>query len=235
MGGVTAVAHRGDPYRVRENTLPSFTSAAEAGADAVEFDVRLTADGVPVVVHDATLDRLWGHQVSVAAVTAAEVRRLTGGGVPTLTAALAHCAELGVRALLDLPERSASDAQRVVEVARAADPAARVWYCGDPGALRAVRRADPDAEIALTWKRTGGPRPSLLAEVRPRWLNYRLGLVNAETVRRAADAGYQVSAWTADSRRTMRRLRDLGATVVMSNRIGVLRSVLDERRDAGAR
>lgn len=228
MGGVIAVAHRGDPYRVRENTLPSFASAAEAGAEAVEFDVRLTSDDVPVVVHDATLERLWGHEAAVAGLTAAEVRRLTDGGVPTLEEALARCAELGVRAILDLPERSPWHARRVVSTVRAAGPATRVWYCGDPGALRAVRRADPDAEIALTWKRTGPPRASLLAEVRPRWLNYRLGLVDRDTVRRAADAGYQVSAWTADSRRAMRRLRDLGVTMIMSNRIGTLRSVLDE-------
>ncbi|GAA3891474.1 glycerophosphodiester phosphodiesterase [Streptomyces sedi] len=230
MGGVIAVAHRGDPYRVRENTLPSFTSAAEAGARAVEFDVRLTSDEVPVVVHDATLERLWGHPVRVAAVSAARVRELTGGGVPTLEAALAHCAELGVRAVLDLPERSAVHARLVAEAVRAAGHGSRVWYCGDPGALRAVRGVDQDVEIALTWKRTGPPRPSLLAEVRPRWLNYRLGLVDRETVERAADAGYQVAAWTADSRRVMRRLRDLGVTMVMSNRIGTLRAVLDEER-----
>ena len=57
----TAVAHRGDPYRVRENTLPSLRSALDRGADAVEIDVRLTRDGVPVLLHDETLERLWGH------------------------------------------------------------------------------------------------------------------------------------------------------------------------------
>ncbi|UED86902.1 glycerophosphodiester phosphodiesterase [Streptomyces profundus] len=227
MGAVIAVAHRGDPYRVRENTLPSFTSAAEAGADSVELDVRTTADGVPVVLHDATLSRLWGHDAPVAALTAAEVRRLTGGGVPTLAEALAHCAELGVRVLLDLPERSPERARAVVDEVRAAGSAARVWYCGDPGALRAVRRAEPDAEIALTWKRTAAPRPSLLTDVRPRWLNYPLGQVTRDRVDWTLDAGYQVAAWVVDSRRTMRRLRDLGVTVIMSNRVATLRAVVD--------
>ena len=53
MRTVTAVGHRGDPYRVRENTLASLRSALEQGADAVEIDVRLTRDGVPVLLHDA--------------------------------------------------------------------------------------------------------------------------------------------------------------------------------------
>lgn len=58
---LTAVAHRGDPYRHRENTLDSLRSALERGADAVETDVRLTRDGVPVLLHDETLKRLWQH------------------------------------------------------------------------------------------------------------------------------------------------------------------------------
>ncbi|WP_030559609.1 glycerophosphodiester phosphodiesterase family protein, partial [Streptomyces exfoliatus] len=60
---VTAVAHRGDPYRARENTLRSVRSAVERGADAVEVDVRVTRDGVPVLLHDSTLERLWGQDV----------------------------------------------------------------------------------------------------------------------------------------------------------------------------
>src|SRR3954471_19739401 len=51
------VAHRGAPTERPENTLAAFEAAIAAGAGAVEFDVRLTADGRPVVLHDATLDR----------------------------------------------------------------------------------------------------------------------------------------------------------------------------------
>ena len=67
MRTVSVVGHRGDPYRVRENTLPSLRSAIERGADAVEIDVRLTRDGVPVLLHDASLKRLWGHDRPLAA------------------------------------------------------------------------------------------------------------------------------------------------------------------------
>ena len=63
---VTAVAHRGDPYRFRENTIDSLRSALDQGADAVEIDVRLTRDGVPVLLHDATLKRLWGQDRPLA-------------------------------------------------------------------------------------------------------------------------------------------------------------------------
>ncbi|MDF3149631.1 glycerophosphodiester phosphodiesterase family protein, partial [Streptomyces sp. T21Q-yed] len=91
MQNVTAVAHRGDPYRVRENTLDSLRSALHMGADAVEIDVRLTKDGVPVLLHDETLKRLWEQDRPLLALSAAEVRGLTAGGVPTLEEALAAC------------------------------------------------------------------------------------------------------------------------------------------------
>ncbi|RKN06682.1 glycerophosphodiester phosphodiesterase [Streptomyces radicis] len=225
MAGVIAVAHRGDPYVARENTLASFASAVAAGADAVELDVRATADGVPVVVHDATLERLWGHRAAVAELTAREVAALTGGGVPTLAEALAVTAP--VRTLIDLPERLPVTARAAVATVRELGVAGRVYYCGDPGALRAVRAADAEAEIALTWKRASRPRASLLAEVRPRWLNYRWGLVTRATVLAAGAEGYRVAAWTADSRRTMRRLLGLGVTAITTNRIAALRAELD--------
>lgn len=86
-----AVAHRGDPYRFRENTLPSVAAALAAGADAVEVDVQLTRDGVPVLLHDATLKRLWGLDRPVRALTAERLaaQRFEGGQrVPALAEAL---------------------------------------------------------------------------------------------------------------------------------------------------
>lgn len=223
-----AVAHRGDPYVHRENTLPSIRSALGAGAGAVEIDVRLTADGVPVLLHDATLGRLWGHERALAALSAAELRGLTGGGVPTLAETLDATAEdHGARLFVDLPDPSAAGA--AVAGVRSAGARDRVYYCGSPTAMLAVRRADRDAEIALTWTTLAPPRPALLAEVRPRWLNYRFGLVSEELVARDHAAGFLVSAWTADTRWTMRRLLRAGVDSITTNRVGTLRSLLPSR------
>ncbi|MEU4210624.1 glycerophosphodiester phosphodiesterase [Streptomyces sp. NPDC026206] len=222
----TAVAHRGDPYVHRENTLPSIRSALRAGAGAVEIDVRLTGDGVPVLLHDASLGRLWGREVALAALTAAELRAMTAGGAPTLAEALAEIARAPAagRLFIDLPDPSAA-AAAVAEV-RASGAAERAYYCGGPAAMLNVRRADPGAEIALTWTTLAPPRPSLLAQVRPHWLNYRFGLVSPELVARHHADGLLVSAWTADTRRTMRRLLRAGVDSITTNRIATLRSLL---------
>ena len=55
-----ACAHRGDSSVYRENTLEAIKSAIEKGADVVEIDVHLSSDGEVIVIHDPTLERLWG-------------------------------------------------------------------------------------------------------------------------------------------------------------------------------
>ncbi|PSJ27849.1 glycerophosphodiester phosphodiesterase [Streptosporangium nondiastaticum] len=221
----TAVAHRGDPYRFRENTLPSIRSALEAGAGAVEVDVRLTRDGVPVLLHDATLERLWGLTRVLDSLSADELRELTGGGVPTLREALHLGAGYsGPRLFIDLPDASAAEAA-VAEV-HESGATGRVYYCGGAASMLAVRRADADAETALTWTTLMPPRRALLTAVAPRWLNYRFGLVSPELVARNHSDGLLVSAWTADTRFTMRRLLASGVDAITTNRVGTLRSLL---------
>src|SRR5688500_5922434 len=73
------IAHRGASAHAPENTLPAFRLAERAGADAIEFDVRLTSDGVPVVVHDPTLLRTTGRRYVVASSTFAMLHELDAG------------------------------------------------------------------------------------------------------------------------------------------------------------
>lgn len=221
MQNVTAVAHRGDPYRFRENTVDSLRSALDKGADAVEFDVRLTRDGVPVLLHDATLKRLWEQERPLAALSAAEVHGLTDGGVPTLAEALAVTE--GSRVMIDLPgSPDVRAVRRVMDVVRECGAQERVYYCADAPAMLAVRAADPSAEIALTWKTLAPPRPTLLAAVRPRWLNYRFALVDRQLTARVHRDGHLLSVWTPDTRRSMRRLLDVGVDSITTNRIDTL-------------
>ncbi|MFC9844532.1 glycerophosphodiester phosphodiesterase [Streptomyces sp. NPDC060223] len=221
MRTVTAVAHRGDPYRVRENTIDSLRSALQLGADAVEIDVRLTRDGVPVLLHDSTLKRLWEHDRPLASLSSDEVRGLTGGGVPTLADALAATGD--GRIMVDLPDSpDAGAVRRIMGVIRDCGAEERVYYCAGAASMLAVRAADSAAEIALTWTSLAPPRPALLDAVRPRWLNYRFSLIDRDLAARVHRDGYLLSVWTPDTRRSMRRLLDIGVDSITTNRIDTL-------------
>jgi glycerophosphoryl diester phosphodiesterase len=221
MQTVTAVAHRGDPYRFRENTIGSIRSALDRGADAVEIDVRLTRDGVPVLLHDESLKRLWAHDRVLRSLSAAQVRELTGGGVPTLVDALA--AADGSRVMIDLPGGPGpGQVRRIVGVVRECGAQDRVYYCAGAETMLAERAAEPSAEIALTWTTLAPPRPALLDAVRARWLNYRFGLVDRPLAARVHRDGLLLSVWTPDTGRSLRRLLDMGVDSITTNRVDLL-------------
>ncbi|MFJ3905901.1 glycerophosphodiester phosphodiesterase [Streptomyces sp. NPDC090025] len=215
-----AVGHRGDPYRVRENTVPSIVSAFERGADAVEVDVRLTADGVPVLLHDDTLKRLWGLDRPLSGLGLDEIREFTADGIPTLREALLAAGPH--RLMLDLPGGDAASVRRIVGTVRECGAGERVYYCAGATAMLDVRAADPAAEIALTWTSLAPPRPVLLDAVRPRWLNFRFGLASRELVERVHRDGLLVSVWTPDTKRNMRKLIDNGVDSITTNRVDAL-------------
>ncbi|MFI8826429.1 glycerophosphodiester phosphodiesterase [Streptomyces sp. NPDC053431] len=228
MAPLTVVAHRGDPYRLRENTLSSVLSAIAQGADAVEVDVRLTKDGVPVLLHDDTLKRLWGHDRPLTSLTVSQLAELTDGGVPTLRETLMAVGTK--RLMLDLPGGNAESVRTVVGTVRECGAGERVYYCAGGTAMLHVRAADPSAEIALTWNSVAPPRPVLLDAVRPRWLNYRFGLASRQLVERVHRDGLLVSVWTPDTKRTMRKLIRNGVDSITTNRVDALTAVLRKVR-----
>jgi glycerophosphoryl diester phosphodiesterase len=73
------IAHRGASGEAPENTIPAFELSLQQGADAIELDVRLTADAVPVVLHDPTLDRTTNYQGLLRTVTADQLRDIDAG------------------------------------------------------------------------------------------------------------------------------------------------------------
>jgi len=87
VGSPAIIAHRGASASAPENTLSSFYLAVDQEAAAIELDVRLSSDGWPVVIHDATVDRTTNGQGAVSKLTVKELQSLDagdGGPVPTL-------------------------------------------------------------------------------------------------------------------------------------------------------
>ena len=126
---VLIVAHRGNSSVAPENTLAAFDSAIAAGADLVELDYHHSSDGVPVVIHDPTLDRttnaeqvLGSPKMAVNNVSAADLAKLdaatwfgsgfTAARLPTLTESLDRI-QAGSMTLI---ERKAGDAATLVKL-----------------------------------------------------------------------------------------------------------------------
>lgn len=205
------LAHRGDWRRGPENTLAAFRAAlAVPACDGLEFDVRVSADGVPIVLHDETLGRVQGRPERADALTASELER---AGVPTLAAALD--AVTG-DAFLDV-ELKGAHGRAVVEV------------------LAAGRGPSFPNAVVSSFETDTLDRIGRLVPAWPRWLNTED--LSAETVATAQDlgcrgiaaewrvidrgsaarvraAGLDLAAWTVRRRPTFDRLAGLGVIAV---------------------
>jgi glycerophosphoryl diester phosphodiesterase len=140
------IAHRGASAVAHENSLAALESAIAGGADLVEVDVRLSADGVPVAAHDPDLTRLAGTNVQVSVLTASE---LALHGIETLET-VARKAAGRVPLLLD-PKADGSAFWHAVLQALSAgsmrDDASVVFGARSVAAVMLVRAARPSARI----------------------------------------------------------------------------------------
>ena len=248
------VGHRGAAACAPENTLPSFTRALQDGAVALEFDVHASADGIPVVHHDATLERTTNGRGPIAARTAAELRALdaaahftpdggrtyplrgTGVVVPTLDDVLA--AFPGVPLIIEIKTAAASAATRATIERH--DAAARAVVASfDPRALNVFRDApfaigatQPDVARLLA-AALGGVRlatrpPFHVASVPRRWRG--LPLPVGRFARLLRPWGVTVHVWTVDEAPVAAALWRAGVHGVISNDPATVRRGRGETR-----
>jgi glycerophosphoryl diester phosphodiesterase len=221
-----AIAHRGDPISERENTLRAFRAAVRAGADMVELDLWRTKDGEIVVLHDATLSRLWGVEAAIDDLELAALDHIGHGEVriPTLCQVL-DAVELPL--MVDFTSRKV--VKGAVEAVRGRDAMGRALFVsGNVGALRELRALAPEARIGLTWIEPRAPSPSLLQELGAEYWNPRAGLVTLERVAAVHALGLKVSTWTVDQPEEMARVAQAGVDAIVSNRIEELRRFLQD-------
>lgn len=126
LGDVLVVAHRGMAGGFPENTLAAYLNSVSLGISAIEIDLRATADGHIVVMHDDTVDRTTNGSGRVAQMTIADIKALDAGSyvdprfadqrIPTYQDVLETLRGSGVRLVLDIKENDALDDERVVRL-----------------------------------------------------------------------------------------------------------------------
>jgi MFS transporter, Spinster family, sphingosine-1-phosphate transporter len=219
--------HRGyHPAGVQENSLEAFRAAAGAGAEMVELDVRLSSDGVPVVIHDADISRVSGRKGLVAALSAADLRTLANA--PSLQEVLEDGACRGLLVNVELKaDRAASNGlERAVAAAVVAAGAERrvIFSSFNPLALRRLAKLLPDVPRALlaTAERARGNRFYLRWMVlaflaRPHMLNYDGRHLTPALARSLAARKVPFAVWTVEEPAEARKFLALGAGSIISS------------------
>ena len=205
------LAHRGDWRVAPENTLAAFRAAlGNPACDGLEFDVRLSADGVPVVCHDASLERVHGRPKQVDSLSA---EALSGYDVPTLADVLETA---GRRPFLDIELKVPIGRVLIEALAAGRGPELHnaVISSFDPVALTDVARRAPGWPRWLNVVALDGAAIGKAVALGCRGVAAEWHSCDAESVGMARAAGLDVSAWTVRRRSTFRRLANLGVVAV---------------------
>jgi glycerophosphoryl diester phosphodiesterase len=224
---VLAIGHRGAAGHLPENTMPSFEKALALGADGLEFDVALSRDGIPVVIHDDTLDRTTDLCGPVEGATFDELQRADAGSwrgvrahLPSLDQVLASYSH---RTLLNLEikhsVRRAEIVDACIEAVRGRGAAAAVMFSSfDHDALRVLRAVMPEARIGVLVDSSGIEHAlACAAEIGAENVHPPVSLVSEAVVARCHGAGRNVWAWTANSASVIERMLAYGVDALFSD------------------
>ena len=224
-------AHRGSPdpdSGIRENTLEAYARARALGADGVELDVRLTADGGLAVHHDPVIEGAGPvHELATADLPA---------HVPLLADALAACAgmvvnievkNLPTEPAFDPDDRCARDVVDLVEALGTRDAVivSSFW----PGALTAVRASGSGIRTGLLVVPSIGPAAAVsgAVDLGCAAVHLPVGLVSPGTVSAAHGAGLAVAAWTVADEVALAAVLGAGVDTVVTDDVGMARRVVD--------
>ncbi len=240
------IGHRGAAWYAPENTLESFRLALAQGADAIEFDIRRSADGEAMVFHDATLDRTTDQRGPVATRPAAELQRLDAGfrheepGVPgtpfrgrgvRIPALREVIAEFpGVPLLIEVKEAEVADAvARVLVESGAADRAVVAgseWQALAPFRMAPFTLGASRRDIARLYFGLGAPDAACRCYAIPE-AYHGLPIATRRFVRRAHARNSTVHVWTVDDARSALALWRNGVNGIVTNKPDVIRAARD--------
>lgn len=237
-------AHRGGAKLAPENTIPAFDSGIAHGADGFELDVHLSADGIPVVIHDPTLDRTTDQAGPVRARTMDDLARVDAGyacerdgthpfrgqgiGVPTLETVLRRYPS--ARVIIEMKGGQAELAVEVARVVKRCDAIDRICVGSfNQTAIDALRSASPDIATGASqeearwtlhrsWVRWPwiGERPYVAFQV-PEWVG-RMRVVSRRFIRQVHQEGQVVQVWVVDKPEDAARLFDWGVDGLITDR-----------------
>ena len=237
------IAHRGFSWVAPENTLAAYKLAVDAGAQLAECDVWLSADGVPVLLHDSSLKRTAGRDAKVNELTVAELKQLDAGGwkderfagerIPTLLEAL-QLVKGHLRFVIEIKQTGMEE--QVIAAIREADidPADVMIFCFNRSVVARIVKLEP--RLPTTWLIGDLPydqaeRRAMIADaVADRLSAIGVARTSADPalVRLARESGLSLYVWTADEPADMRYLKRIGVDGIITDRPDVLWNILEE-------
>ncbi len=230
------IAHRCGGALAPENTLAGLHLAARLGFRAVEFDVMLSADGMPLLIHDETLERTTDGSGRVPETPLVRLGQLDAGHwhhrafagerLPTLQQALAACRELGLAANIEIKPAAGLEMETGTVVARLIERSARdyasvplLFSSFSELALASARVAAPALPRALLVENVPADWQPRLQALECRALHCAAKHLQPEQAAEIGAAGYPLACYTVNRREDATRLFAAGVAAIFTDRL----------------
>ena len=228
-------AHRGSSRTAPENTIPAIEAAVEEMADSVEIDVQMTADGVVVLGHDASLKRVAGVNRSIASMTFEELEKLDVGSwfsseyagtrIPSLSEVLELCSQktsLNIEIKYvgknsELPEKTAEMVREYGMENQCVITSTNLSY------LKRVKEALPEIRTGYIISAAYG---NFYSSEDVDFISIRSGFVTSALMQNAHEQGKAVYAWTVNTKSELERLTLLGVDGIITDRPVLAREIV---------
>ncbi len=229
------IAHRGYSSIAPENTLAAFLAAIEHQADSIEFDVQLSADGVPMVIHDSTLTRTTGIRGKVRKKTLEQLKhreagswfdlRFKGEEIPTLEESLMVLKDIKKYIYIEVKTHSYWENEQVDQlidmlIQHQFENRGIIASFNASFIDRVRERSDNFSFAYLVANRTAFRRQLAKAAEAGNTVmmsKYKLLLKNPSLVHLSREQGVDIVAWTVDKLKDLERLLDLGVVRIATN------------------
>lgn len=236
------VGHRGNSSVAPENTMPAFVSTTRAGAEYFEIDISLSRDGVPVVMHDNTVDRTTDGTGAISDLTLEQLRALDAGSwfspafagtkVPTLEEVLTYVANGGTDVVIEYKgDWNVEATQLTVDMIEAAGVESKVFAQSfSATSVANFAAVAPDLPVGYL---TGGIDSTIIDAAKQIGADaINPSSATAESVASAHAAGMGVFVWTQDSPDAWASLTAMGVDGIITNRPDALRGWMQRYNQA---
>lgn len=243
---IKSIAHRGYSLEAPENTLPSYKLAKQKGYSYGECDVEWTADNVPVLLHDTTIDRTSNGKGDIHSLTLEQLKqydfgswkdaKYTGTTIPTLDEFILYCKKISMHPYIELKPSSAITDEKAIILINVLKKYSMLnkctWISFSIDALKAIKKQDPNARLGYLVMSLDDESftavKSLKTDTNEVFVDILHTAVDTSitNINKAIELGIEVEAWTVDDGKVLDALFEKNISGITTDRISVLEHYL---------
>lgn len=225
------VAHRGGPQIADENTLKAYSLAAEYGMDYIECDPRFTKDGVLIISHDKSVDRVTKGKGNVEDMTLAEIKKLktkNGESVPTFEEVVKLAKEKNLKIYIDSKLNDTSYFQKIIKILKdngmEKNVVFGIWW---DSVQKTMEKEHPEIATSLSYP---APFPTLKAVKKSgsEWVGMMVDTATEGRIAQSDKMGLKVITMPINDEETIREKIKFGLHVIQTDNPPLLKKIVDE-------